>query len=157
MTSKKLSAVLPGGPKGGTFVAFDRATGKVVWKALEDRSSYASPQVASPGGVKQLVCFTGTRMVGVKYADKSATVLGDGAPIGNLFGLQPDGTGAYLLSDWGKGTLLRFKPGRKPETLAKPGAGLADFKLLPDQDLLIAPSAEDHRVRAYSLKALLKR
>lgn len=60
-----------GGSKGGTFVAFDRGSGKVVWKALEDRSSYASPQVVSPGGVKQLVCFTGTRMVGVKYSDKS--------------------------------------------------------------------------------------
>ncbi|MFO0796249.1 MAG: PQQ-binding-like beta-propeller repeat protein [Gemmataceae bacterium] len=60
-----------GGPKAGTFVAFDRVTGKVVWKALEDRSSYASPLLAAPGGVKQLVCFTGTRMVGVKYEDKS--------------------------------------------------------------------------------------
>ncbi len=60
-----------GGPKGGAFAAFDRATGRVVWKALDDRSSYASPVIAAPGGVKQLVCFTGTRMVGVKYDDKS--------------------------------------------------------------------------------------
>jgi hypothetical protein len=60
-----------GGTKAGTFVAFDRASGKAVWKALEDRSSYASPVIAAPGGVKQLVCFTGTRMVGVKYDDKS--------------------------------------------------------------------------------------
>ncbi|HEX4610869.1 MAG TPA: hypothetical protein VH092_21950, partial [Urbifossiella sp.] len=59
-----------GGHKGGTFTAFDRATGKIVWKALDDRSSYASPVIAAPGGVKQLVCFTGTRMVGVKYANK---------------------------------------------------------------------------------------
>lgn len=66
------TVIIPvGGAKGGTFVAFDRASGKAVWKALEDRSSYASPQLAAPGGVKQLVCFTGTRMVGVKYSDKS--------------------------------------------------------------------------------------
>lgn len=59
-----------GGAKAGTFTAFDRATGEIAWKALEDRSSYASPVIRSPGGVEQLICFTGTRMVGLRYADR---------------------------------------------------------------------------------------
>jgi outer membrane protein assembly factor BamB len=62
--------VAVGGKKAGAFTAFDRDTGRIVWKALEDRSSYASPVVASPGGVKQLVGFTGTRMVGLRHADR---------------------------------------------------------------------------------------
>lgn len=161
-------------PNGDLFVADTAASS--IWRLngneLQPWYTPSADQFCQPGGMLAeadglvVACWLKNDAGGkpgpgplykVKYADKSAAVLGDGAPIGNLFGLQPDGAGAYLLSDWGKGSLLRFKPGSKPETLAKLGAGLADFKLLPDQDLLIAPSAEDHRVRAYSLKALLKR
>jgi outer membrane protein assembly factor BamB len=63
--------VAVGGKKAGAFTAFDRATGNIVWKALEDRSSYASPLIASPGGVKQMIGFTGTRMVGLRHADRT--------------------------------------------------------------------------------------
>ncbi|MBX9582531.1 MAG: PQQ-like beta-propeller repeat protein [Gemmataceae bacterium] len=59
-----------GGAKAGAFTAFDRKSGEIVWKALDDRSSYASPVVRSPGGVEQLICFTGTRMVGLRHADR---------------------------------------------------------------------------------------
>ena len=59
-----------GGEKAGSFTAFRRDTGEIAWKALKDRSSYASPSIASPGGVKQIVGFTGTRMVGLRYADR---------------------------------------------------------------------------------------
>jgi len=59
-----------GGAKAGAFTAFNRKSGEIVWKALDDRSSYASPTIASPGGVKQLIGFTGTRMVGLRYSDR---------------------------------------------------------------------------------------
>jgi outer membrane protein assembly factor BamB len=59
-----------GGKKAGAVTGFDRATGKLLWKALDDRSSYASPVIASPGGVKQIVAFTGTRMVGLRHSDR---------------------------------------------------------------------------------------
>jgi outer membrane protein assembly factor BamB len=59
-----------GGTKAGAVTSFDRETGKLLWKALDDRSSYASPVIASPGGVKQLVAFTGTRMVGLRHSDR---------------------------------------------------------------------------------------
>jgi outer membrane protein assembly factor BamB len=64
------TVVVPvGGKKAGTVTGFDRATGQLVWKALDDRSSYASPVLAAPGGVKQIVAFTGTRMVGLRHSD----------------------------------------------------------------------------------------
>jgi outer membrane protein assembly factor BamB len=59
-----------GGKKAGAVTGFDRATGKLVWKALDDRSSYASPLIASAGGVRQIVAFTGTRMVGLRHSDR---------------------------------------------------------------------------------------
>ncbi|MBM3981233.1 MAG: hypothetical protein FJ304_13280 [Planctomycetes bacterium] len=59
-----------GGKKAGAVTGFDRATGELLWKALDDRSSYAAPVVAAPAGVKQIVAFTGTRMVGLRHADR---------------------------------------------------------------------------------------
>jgi len=59
-----------GGKKAGAISGFDRATGKLLWKALDDRSSYGSPFIASPGGVKQIIAFTGTRMVGLRHSDR---------------------------------------------------------------------------------------
>jgi outer membrane protein assembly factor BamB len=63
--------VAVGGKKAGAVSGFDRATGKLLWTALADRSSYASPIIASPGGVKQIVAFTGTRMVGLRRSDRA--------------------------------------------------------------------------------------
>ncbi len=59
-----------GGKKAGAVTGFDRNTGKLLWSALEDRSSYASPMIASPGGVKQIIAFTGLRMVGLRHSDR---------------------------------------------------------------------------------------
>jgi outer membrane protein assembly factor BamB len=62
--------VAVGGKKAGAFTGFDRKTGKILWKALDDRSSYASPVIRSPGGVDQIIGFTGTRMVGLRRSDR---------------------------------------------------------------------------------------
>ena len=63
--------ILPvGGKKAGAVTAFDRKTGKLAWKSLGERSSYASPLIASPGGVRQIVAFTGVRMVGLRDTDR---------------------------------------------------------------------------------------
>jgi outer membrane protein assembly factor BamB len=59
-----------GGRKGGSFAAFDRNSGKQLWGVLDERSSYASPIFADLGGARQMVGFTGTRMVGMRYADR---------------------------------------------------------------------------------------
>jgi outer membrane protein assembly factor BamB len=65
------TVVVPvGGKKAGAVAGFDRNTGKLLWSALDDRSSYASPLIASPDGVKQIVAFTGTRMVGLRHTDR---------------------------------------------------------------------------------------
>jgi outer membrane protein assembly factor BamB len=61
--------VLPvGGKKAGGVTAFDKRTGRLVWRALEDRASYASPVAAGLAGVHQVVAFTGRRLVGLGAA-----------------------------------------------------------------------------------------
>ena len=57
--------VLPGGRKGGSVAAYDRVTGKRVWAALDDQAAYSSPMLVTLGGVRQLLVFTASRLVGL--------------------------------------------------------------------------------------------
>ncbi len=60
-----------GGKRGGTIVAFDKRSGKVVWKSLDEDVSYSSPVVASLVGVTQIVVMTGPRVVGLSAQEGS--------------------------------------------------------------------------------------
>src|SRR5262249_18760563 len=46
------------GAKGAGVVAFDRKSGKEVWKSSDDGASYSSPVLAKVNGKMRLVCFT---------------------------------------------------------------------------------------------------
>jgi outer membrane protein assembly factor BamB len=59
------------GGKGHGVVAFNKDTGKEVWKALDDDSSYASPVAATLGGKRQLVFFTRRGLALLNPADGS--------------------------------------------------------------------------------------
>src|SRR5262245_25458198 len=65
-----LVIVQPGGTKG-SIAAFNRRTGEREWTALEDPSGYSSPVFATAAGVRQVICFTARRMVGLRPADGS--------------------------------------------------------------------------------------
>jgi outer membrane protein assembly factor BamB len=56
---------------GGTsacVVAFDKASGKEVWRALDDRASYSAPIMIEQAGRPVLVCWTGDNVVGLDPA-----------------------------------------------------------------------------------------
>ena len=63
--------VLPGGTRGSSVVAYRKATGDPVWKALNDEASYTSPMLVTLGGIRQLLVVTATRVVGLT-PDKGA-------------------------------------------------------------------------------------
>lgn len=46
------------GSAGAGVVAFDRKSGKEIWKATDDEASYSSPVLATLAGKPALVCFT---------------------------------------------------------------------------------------------------
>ncbi len=54
--------VQPGGDHGGSVVALDRLTGKVVWRSLSDEAGYATPLVIEHQGQRQLICWTQTNI-----------------------------------------------------------------------------------------------
>jgi outer membrane protein assembly factor BamB len=57
--------VLPGGTRGSSVVAYNKATGAPVWKSLNDEASYTSPMLVTLGGVRQIVAVTAIRVVGL--------------------------------------------------------------------------------------------
>jgi outer membrane protein assembly factor BamB len=57
--------VHPGGGNGRSVVAYDRRTGARVWAAQDDRAGYAAPMLATLAGVRQIVVFSASRLMGL--------------------------------------------------------------------------------------------
>lgn len=53
------------GGEGHSIVAFDKATGKEVWKALDFDNSYSTPKLIKVDGEEQLVCFMASDVVAI--------------------------------------------------------------------------------------------
>jgi outer membrane protein assembly factor BamB len=56
---------VPGGGNGRSIVAYDRASGRIVWSALDDDGAYSSPMHVTLAGVDQIVVFLAERVVGI--------------------------------------------------------------------------------------------
>jgi outer membrane protein assembly factor BamB len=60
---------MPGGPEGGALAAFDKRTGALVWKALEDPIGYSSPVAVTAAGVRQVLFFTDAALASLAPED----------------------------------------------------------------------------------------
>jgi len=65
--------VIPGGRGGKSVVAYNKANGAPVWKALDDGAAYVSPMLATLAGRRQVVIVTASRVLGV--APENGTLL----------------------------------------------------------------------------------
>lgn len=61
----ELLIVQVGAGGGACLVAFDKTSGKEVWKAVDDTASYSAPIVIEQAGKRVLVCWTANGVVGV--------------------------------------------------------------------------------------------
>lgn len=77
--------------------------------------------------------------------------LGAGNPIGFMDGVEADGNGGYLATDWLGGRLLRIDQSGTAEVLLELGQGSADLEVLLDQDLIIIPLMTQGKVVAYRI------
>ncbi|HSC29394.1 MAG TPA: PQQ-binding-like beta-propeller repeat protein [Vicinamibacterales bacterium] len=57
--------VLPGGSNARSVAAYDRGTGKRVWAALGDQQAYSSPMLVTLAGVRQILVFSASRLMGL--------------------------------------------------------------------------------------------
>ena len=77
--------------------------------------------------------------------------LGDQSPVGNLDGIEADGQGNYLVTDWMKGRLLKITPEGRSETLIEFNPGSADHTVMPEKDLVIVPMMMDNVITAFRI------
>ena len=54
------------GARGGTVVAFDKTTGKVLWQAGNHRVGHSSPVIHEHDGTRSLVVFTGSALAAME-------------------------------------------------------------------------------------------
>ena len=110
--------VLPGGGKGQSVVAYDRQSGKRVWSALDDGAAYSSPMLVTLAGVRQILTFTSTRLVGL--SPENGTLLwefpGSPANIAQPLITAPDRV--FISADSGA-AMLQLAPGADGRLMAR--------------------------------------
>jgi outer membrane protein assembly factor BamB len=65
LIEKDLLIIQLGGRPDACLVAFNKITGKEVWRSLSDRASYSAPIVINQAGKRVLVCWTGDNLAGM--------------------------------------------------------------------------------------------
>jgi sugar lactone lactonase YvrE len=88
----------------------------------------------------------------VDYQSKEITSIGPGDPVGNLDGVEPDGGGGYLVSDWLSGGLYRFSSEGKAELIMDLNQGSADHEFVESENLAVIPMMLDGKVAAYKVR-----
>lgn len=90
-------------------------------------------------------------MKSVSLTSGKIASLGDGSPVGNLDGLEPDGNGAYLVTDWMSGGLYRIAASGKADLLLDLNQGSADHEYIAGKRLAIIPMMMEGMVVAYEI------
>ena len=91
-------------------------------------------------------------LLAIDLASKSISSASDGAPIGNLDGLEPDGKGGWLTTDWISGGLIRIGTDGKAEKLAPLAPGSADLGVMAAEGLVLVPMMKDDKLLAWRLE-----
>lgn len=87
----------------------------------------------------------------VDLATKAISSVGAPQPLGNLDGLEPDGAGNWLSTDWIAGGLYRIKEDGSSEQLLDLDQGSADLEFLESEKLAIIPMMMNGKVVAHRL------
>ena len=87
----------------------------------------------------------------VSLDSHSVASFGNGTPVGNLDGLEPDGNGSYLVTDWMAGALYRIQPSGDADLLLDLNQGSADLEYIQSKGLVLIPMMLDGKLVAYKL------
>jgi outer membrane protein assembly factor BamB len=63
--------VLPGGESGSSVVAYDKLTGAILWKSLDEPQAYTSPMLVTLSGERQILAVGARRAMGLAVEDGS--------------------------------------------------------------------------------------
>lgn len=91
-------------------------------------------------------------LVSVTLDGKAISNIGDGRPFGNLDGLEPLGGGAYLVTDWVAGKVMKYGADGKIETLLELGQGTADIGYDAASKTMYLPQMMKSTLQAYKVE-----
>ena len=72
-------------------------------------------------------------------------------PLGNLDGLEIDGKGNYLVSDWMAGKVYSITPAGKVQLLFMGMKGSADIGFIPETQTLVIPRMNENQITAFDM------
>jgi sugar lactone lactonase YvrE len=90
-------------------------------------------------------------LIAIDLKTKAISDIGPGEPVGNLDGLESDGAGNWLVTDWVAGALFRIHADGKAEQLMDLNQGSADLEFMEKEKLVIIPMMMDGKLVATKL------
>ena len=92
------------------------------------------------------------RLLAIDLKTKKVTPITD-EPTGNLDGVESDGAGGFVVSDWIAGKVFHIGAKGKTKVVATFPKGAADIAYLPDKKLLILPEMLENKIGAFDLSS----
>jgi sugar lactone lactonase YvrE len=77
-------------------------------------------------------------------------------PFANIDGVESDGLGGYVITDFMAGKVMQVYSDGSVRDLAELGPGTADLGFIADEGLAIVPHMQENRVVAYDLSGMLR-
>jgi len=91
-------------------------------------------------------------LIAVDLNSKVISTVGSGEPVGNLDGLESDGKGNWLVTDWIAGALFRIDSEGNADMLLDMNQGSADIGVINDKNMVLVPMMMDNKVIAVTLE-----
>jgi len=77
-------------------------------------------------------------------------------PFGNIDGIESDGRGGYIVTDFPKGLVMHVMSDGQSHMLRQHMAGTADLAFVPVSNIAIIPHMMENKIAAYDMTELLK-
>ena len=91
------------------------------------------------------------RLYALDLKDASKTLITP-RPIGNIDGVESDGQGGYVVTDWNAGSVLHVNAQGQVRQIQQFSQGAADFAVVPERNVMIVPHMPENKVAAYELR-----
>jgi len=95
------------------------------------------------------------RLTAFTFATRTKTQIGT-ASFGNIDGVESDGRGGYILSDYLAGKILRVSPTGEMTLVRQFKAGTADIGYVASKGILLVPHMNENQVASYDISDIVK-